>query len=76
MNKEECSIVIRQNIDKARDLITNEMGDGIIPEQNRILNVQLDLLETKKIVSVLSTCAFFIPEYNPKLIGLSCSGDM
>lgn len=68
VNKTECSIVIRQNIQKAYRLI-NSMGEQeTLPEQKQVLNAQLGLLNQFEKVAVLSTCPFFIPEYNPALI--------
>ena len=68
VTKEECNIVIRQHIDKARKLTGNEPYDDSLPEQTKILVTQLKLLSDEKKIAVLSTCGFFIPEYNPKLI--------
>ena len=61
--KEECNIVIRQNISKAW-LVEDDMP----PSQAEILNTQLNSIQNENRVAVLSTCAFFIPEYNLKLI--------
>lgn len=66
--REECNIVIRQNIDKAWKLTDIEPVDSSLPDQFRILAAQLALLCDEEKVAILSTCAFFIPEYNPKLI--------
>ncbi len=65
--KEECNIVIRQNIDKAQRII-QETNSDCIPGQTRILSAQLALLSAEQKVAVLSTCPFFIPDYNPELI--------
>lgn len=66
--KEECNTVIRQNIAKARRLTGGDSQSDSLPPQNKILAAQLHCLQSHKQVAVLSTCAFFIPEYNPKLI--------
>lgn len=66
--REECSIVICQNICKAWMLVGCK-GDNLIPpEQGDILVEQLKLLEKKEHIAVLSTCPFFIAEYNPGLL--------
>lgn len=66
--KEECNIVIGQNISKAWWLIGNDPGDYLLPAQVQMLAAQLNCIQMDRRVAVLSTCAFFIPEYNPKLI--------
>ena len=66
--KEECDIVIKQNIKKAWRLVRNDGGDNLPPTQIEILDAQLSHMRRDRRVAVLSTCAFFIPEYNPKLI--------
>ncbi|MEN6314629.1 MAG: hypothetical protein ABFD25_10315 [Clostridiaceae bacterium] len=67
-DKDECNIVIRQNIDKARSIIHEEKVSEDLPGQAHILTAQLVLLTEERKVAVLSTCPFFIPDYNPKLI--------
>ncbi|MGE4274205.1 MAG: hypothetical protein AB7E31_15300 [Desulfitobacterium sp.] len=67
INRKECNIVIRQNIDKAQS-IANEPTSDCIPKQSHILKSQLNLLSGEQKVAVLSTCPFFIPDYNPALI--------
>lgn len=72
VNKEECDIVIKQNIDKAwiiselecmtSDLIT------LYPESSTILSSQLAKLKNDDELFVLCTCVFYILDYNPKLI--------
>lgn len=64
-DKKECSIVIKQNIEKAKLMINN---DENMPNSIDILNKQLDLLSSKKIISVLCTCVFYIAEYNSDLV--------
>lgn len=65
--KEECNIVIGQNISKAW-LVVGDPEDDMPPSQAEILNTQLNSIQNENRVAVLSTCAFFIPEYNLKLI--------
>ena len=68
VNRKECNIVIHQNINKAFYL-TNEIKVAeYIPGQENILAAQISLIEKECKVSVLCTCPFFIPDYNPVLI--------
>lgn len=66
--KEECNIVIGQNISKAWLLVGNHPGDNLLPAQAEMLAAQLNCIKNDSRVAVLSTCAFFVPEYNPQLI--------
>ena len=66
--KEECNIVIGQNMSKAWWLVGGDSGDNPLPAQIGMLASQLNFIWKDRRVAVLSTCAFFIPEYNPKLI--------
>ena len=72
VDKKECNIVIRQNIEKANIIVSvetkEENEETLIPTSLDILLEQLKLLEDNNMVSVLCTCAFYIPEYNAKLI--------
>lgn len=71
ISREECSIVIRQNIDKAWNISKMEKPHGeeiSIPELAEVLRNQLSKLEVEKAISVLCTCAFYIVEYNSKFI--------
>lgn len=45
-----------------------EMDNNLLPAQYDILAAQLRYIQSDRCVAVLSTCAFFIPEYNPELI--------
>ena len=68
-SRSECNIVIKQNISKAWKLVTGTTyTEAEPPAQIEILAAQLSKLLDQKCVSVLSTCAFFISEYNPRLI--------
>ena len=67
INREECSIVIRQNILKACHLVGYAPEDGI-PEGPAILDAELALLSEAELVSVLCTCVFYIWDYNPNLL--------
>lgn len=64
--KEECSTVIQQNLNKACVLI-GEKPQTLV-DQEKVLCVQLDLLQEEQKIAVLSTCVFFIPEYDASLI--------
>lgn len=68
VSKEECDSVIVQNIRKAWRLIGNEPVDRFSPSQVEVLDTQLHFIQSDRRVAVLSTCPFFIPEYNPNLI--------
>lgn len=68
VSKEECDSVIVQNIRKAWRLIGNEPVDRVLPSQVEVLDAQLHFIQSDRRVAVLSTCPFFIPEYNPNLI--------
>lgn len=67
ISKEECNIVIRQHISKSFILCGKECRD-FLPTQIMILAKQLKLLNDEQKTAVISTCCFFIPEYNPKLV--------
>jgi hypothetical protein len=68
VNRGECNVVIQQNIDKARCIIHEETNSEHLPGQAHVLTVQLALLTEEHKVAVLSTCPFFIPDYNSELI--------
>lgn len=71
VTKEECDIVILQNLRKAQKLMNISTFEEINTlQQSLVLTVQLNLLYTENRVAVLSTCPCFIPEYNPKLIDI------
>lgn len=70
--KEECNIVIGQNIEKAWILSGEELiGDETvksIPSSLTVLKAQLRRMDEKQLVSVLCTCVFYIADYNRKLL--------
>jgi hypothetical protein len=68
VDKKECDIVIRQNIKKALTMTGNGLIDNLLPEQAEILSTQLCLIKEERTVLILSTCGFFIFEYNPAFI--------
>lgn len=67
VDRGECNIVIRQNIDKGF-LLTQEDSTMQLPDLNKILLKQVESLNTEQKVWVLCTCAYYIADYNPKLI--------
>lgn len=68
VDKAECNIVIRQNIDKGFLLCGNPKQQDSLPNSAEILSVQLDTIEKEQRMAVLCACAFYIVDYNPKLI--------
>lgn len=71
ITREECNVVISQNIDKSWRISGNDNNkDGytLLPNFIDILQNQLLKLKAENSVSVLCTCAFYIVDYNPKLI--------
>lgn len=72
VTREECNMVILQNIDKAWCISEMEKTvDGVeylLPESVEILRKQLLKIEVEKAISILCTCAFYIADYNPKFI--------
>lgn len=70
--KEECSTVIKQNIDKAWLLAeTERVVNGIVhilPDAGAVLKAQLKKMEEEQLVSVLCTCVFYIADYNSNLL--------
>ena len=67
VTREECSIVIGQNIEKGWRIL-NANPDDILPDSGFILDRQLDMLSEHEKLYVLCTCVFFIAEYNPRLL--------
>ena len=65
VTRKESNIIIKQNIEKAR-MITNSRNN--FPEAEEILESQINLLNEKALIYVLSTCGFYIYDYNPKLL--------
>ncbi|MCD7855035.1 MAG: hypothetical protein LUG66_05405 [Clostridiales bacterium] len=72
VTKEECNMVIRQNIKKAWLLAGKEyLSDDIVqmlPNDVDILKIQLRNIKEHEMISVLCTCAFYIANYNPALL--------
>ena len=61
VNKFECDIVIRQNIEKGF-LITNTEADSDdpLPKSAKILDTQLNTIQKEQQMAVLCTCAYYI----------------
>ena len=72
VNKAECDMVIRQNIEKAwlvAEIPKQKNGlERLVPKSQEILTKQLEKLRVEKEVSILCTCVFYIVEYNSRLI--------
>jgi len=63
--KNDCSIVISQNIEKAKHLVDCFEE---VPSTDSILGAQLVEMKTRDRVAVLCTCPFFIYDFNPSLL--------
>lgn len=72
VDKGECNVIIRQNINKAWLISKAEQpASGITPRHPDLATVlaeQLQGLHDQNAFYVLCTCVFYIPDYNPKLI--------
>jgi hypothetical protein len=72
VSREECNIVIKQNIGKAWNILEMvKLHDGteyLLPELVEVLRKQLLKIEIEKTISVLCTCAFYIVDYNARFI--------
>lgn len=72
VTREECNMVIRQNIDKTWYICgaekTSKDSQYTLAEQVEILKNQLIKMEVEKHIFVLCTCVFYIVDYNPKFI--------
>lgn len=66
VTKEECSIVIKQNLEKGR--IISGDTENILPDSVKILIAELRMLDNEKSISVLCTCSYYIASYNSKYI--------
>lgn len=69
VNKEECNSVILQNIEKSWKIVEiNRSRKDLMPSAIDILSAQLKSISERKDLAVLCTCAFYIPDYNPKFL--------
>ncbi len=67
VSRDECSIVIKQNIVKGH-LIAGSNDDDNLPDEASILENHIDMLKNDDNLYVLCTCAYYIHDYNSKLI--------
>lgn len=64
ITREECNIVINQNIEKAWLILKGNFSEETtIPSFADILNSQLAKMQSENAVSVLCTCVFYIVDY-------------
>lgn len=67
ITKEQCDLIIKSNINKAGKIVgINECE--VVPDGLAILEEQLKTLKMSEFVYVLSTCPFYIVDYNPSFI--------
>lgn len=66
VDRDECNIVIKQNMAKAQVLCSIDNNDSI--DSNKVLQRQLDFIQEQNSLFVLCTCAFYVADYNPKLL--------
>ena len=64
----ECDVVIKQNIEKAWLIASNQAVVSSTPAFIDILKSQVDKILKEGLVYVLCTCAFYILDYNSELI--------
>lgn len=67
VTREECNIVIKQNIDKGR-MISRVSDSIVVLDSNGILKNQLDYMEQNQKLYVLCTCVYYILDYNSGLL--------
>lgn len=68
VDRSECNTVISQNIEKSWLVIGKTAHGELLPNASDVLRAQLQQIKDQQQLSVLCTCAFYIPDYNPKLI--------
>lgn len=67
VDKAECDIVIKQNIEKGF-LVTEQTNGNNSPDLNCILQKQIEKIKTDQSMFVLCTCTYYIVDYNPQFI--------
>lgn len=68
-SKEQCNVIIRSNVEKAWSILGKDnCSKYIAPDANDVLDRQLMELKANDRLWVLSTCPYYIIDYNPKLI--------
>ena len=68
VNREECNTVIKQNIEKAYEIIGQTCDYSEVPYSDKVLIRQLKELGANNRVYVLCTCGFYIVDYNPEFV--------
>jgi hypothetical protein len=68
VDRSECSTVIKQNIEKSA-MIAETADDTLYSDLIEVLRKQTQMLSEEERLYVLCTCAFYIVDYSPKLIG-------
>ena len=68
VTRDECSIVIRQNIEKAKLIAKQSLDSDVLPDLMQVLRCQLEKLSEEDQIAVLCTCVFYIVDFNPRLI--------
>jgi len=66
-NKDDCSIIIRQNISKAWHML-GLATNTVAPASLDILAAQIATMNDTEAIAVLCTCVFYIVDYNPALL--------
>jgi len=66
-NKDDCSIIIRQNISKAWHML-GLAANTTAPASLDILAAQIATMNDTEAIAVLCTCVFYIVDYNPALL--------
>ena len=67
VTREECNIVIKQNIDKGR-MISRVSDSIVVSDSTGILKNQLDCMKQNQKLYVLCTCVYYILDYNSGLL--------
>lgn len=68
---DECTLVIRENIQKANMLVQRgPVSEVDAPDSRQILEAELSSLRTQDEIAVLCTCVFYVASYNPSFLKL------
>ena len=62
--REQCGLLIRQNLNKAKLLVNFDITATNVLEQKHILGAELACWENEEKIKVVCTCVFFIVDYN------------
>lgn len=71
VDRTECNIIIKQNLEKGRSLVREFAENNKVPSTINILNKQLDEYKINKSLYVLCTCVYYIAEFNSKLLNIT-----